>query len=74
MEKYKFHLYEIPNLIDNIDINKIVESNRISFVKEDFKYFIGYNDAKKLDLSAYSFQKWMYIEEILIKLNVCLFW
>ena len=57
MEKYKFHLYEIPNLIDNIDINKIVESNRISFVKEDFKYFIGYNDAKKLDLSAYSFQK-----------------
>ena len=57
MEKYKFHLYEIPNLIDNIDINKTVESNRISFVKEDFKYFIGYNDAKKLDLSAYSFQK-----------------
>ena len=28
---------------------------------------------KKLDLYAYSVQKWLYIEEISIKLNVCIF-
>ena len=27
----------------------------------------------KIDLYAYSFQKWVHIEEILIKLNECLF-
>ena len=34
--------------MDNIDINKIVVSNKISFGKKDFKYFIGYKDAKKV--------------------------
>ena len=28
-----------------------------SLGKKDFKYFIGYKDAKRLDLHAYSFQK-----------------
>ena len=40
--------------------------------KQDFKYFIGYKDAKKLDLYAYSVQKRLYEKEILIKLNVCI--
>ena len=35
-----------------MDINKIVVSNKVSFGKKDFKYFIGYKDAKKLDLYA----------------------
>ena len=43
--------------IGNVDINKIVVSNQVSFGKKDFKYFIGYKDAKKIDLYAYSFQK-----------------
>ena len=30
----------------NIDINKIVVSNKVSFGKKGFKYFIGYKDAK----------------------------
>ena len=30
----------------NIDINKIVVSNKVSFGKKGFKYFIGYEDAK----------------------------
>ena len=41
--------------------------------KGNFKYFIGYKDAKKLDLYSYYFQKSVHIEEILIKLNVCFF-
>ena len=48
IKKNKFHEYEIPILIDDIDVNKIVVSNKISFGKNDFKYFIGYKDAKKI--------------------------
>ena len=48
-------------------------SKKVPFGKQDFKYFIGYKDAKKLDLYTYSNQKWVHIEEILIKLNVCHF-
>ena len=70
-EKCKLHQYRRPISIDNIDVNKRVVSNKIFFGKNDFKYFIGYEDAKKLYLYAYSFQTWVYIEEIL---NVCLFW
>ena len=57
IEKYKFHQYKRPISIDNIDANKIVVSNKISFGKNDFKYFIGFKDAKKIDLYAYFFQK-----------------
>ena len=61
-------------MIDNIDTNKIVVSNKIPFGKKDFKHFIGYKDAKELDIYAYSFQKWVHIEEILVKLmNLYLF-
>ena len=35
-------------MIENIDFNKIVVSNKISFDKNDFKCFIGYKDAKKM--------------------------
>ena len=34
-------------LINNIDINKIVVSNKFPFGKQDFKYFIGYKDCEK---------------------------
>ena len=42
--------------IDNVDINKIVVSNKVSFSKKDFKYFIGYKDAKKLHHYGYFIQ------------------
>ena len=32
----------------NIDINKIVVSNKVSFGKKRFRYFIGYKDIKKI--------------------------
>ena len=58
IEKHKFHQHKSPILINNIDINKIVESNKVSF---GFKYFIGCKDGKKVtplcillpELSAY---------------------
>ena len=48
IEKYKFHQHKRPILIDNIAINKVVVSNKISSGKNGFKYFIGYKDAKKI--------------------------
>ena len=35
------------NTIKNIDINKMVVSNKVSFGKKKIKYFIVYKDAKK---------------------------
>ena len=35
-------------MINNIDINKIVVSNKFPFAKQDFKYFIGYKDNKDI--------------------------
>ena len=52
IEKCKFHQPKSPFLIGNIDINKIVVSNKASFGKKYFKYFIGYKDAKKLRSSC----------------------
>ena len=60
-------------MIDDIDINKIVVSNKFTYGKQDFKYFIGYKDDTKLDLWAYYFQKLVYKKDILIKLNVFIF-
>ena len=46
IKKYKFHQHKSPISIDNMDINKIVVSNKVFFHKKDFKYFIGYKNAK----------------------------
>ena len=35
-------------MINNTDINKTVVSNKFSFGKNVFKYFIGYKDVKKV--------------------------
>ena len=34
-------------MIINIDINKLVVSSKLSFCKQDFRYFIGYIEDKK---------------------------
>ena len=46
----KFHQYKSTILIDYIDINKIVVCNKVN------KYFIGYRDARKIELCGYFFQ------------------
>ena len=49
MEKQKFHKrHKSPISIKNIDIKKIVVSNKVSFGKKGFKYFICYKDANKI--------------------------
>ena len=48
IKKQKFHKHRRPISIKNISINKIVVSNKVSSGKNDFKYFIGRKDAKKI--------------------------
>ena len=54
IKKQKFYRYERPISIKDIDINKIVASNKVSFGKKGFKYFIGYKDAKIRPLSLFT--------------------
>ena len=61
-------------MTNDIDINEIVVSNKVPFGKEDFKYFTGYKDAEKIRPLYILCPEWVYVEEILIKLNVCIFW
>ena len=71
--KQAFHQHKRLISIKNVDMNETVVFNRISFGKNEFKYFIGYKDSKKLDLYVYFSQKWMQIEKTLMKLNMHLF-
>ena len=74
IEKHKFHQYKKRiSIKKNMDINKIV-SNNITFGKKHFKYFIGYEDAKKLNLYVYFSQKWVPMKQTLMKVNKHLFW
>ena len=48
IQKQKFHQHKGPISIKNIHINKTAVSNKVSFGKSGFKYFIGYKDGKKI--------------------------
>ena len=56
-----------------IDCSKIVVSNKLPFGKQDFKYFIGYQNSEKLDLYANSVNKWLYITETFMKIGKFIF-
>ena len=48
IEKNKFYCYKTPILLKDVDIEKILVSNKNSFGEKSYKYFIGYlhNDHK----------------------------
>ena len=48
IEEHEFHQNKSSISINNIDINKIVVYNKLLFLKQNFKYFIGYKDDKKI--------------------------
>ena len=50
IKKYKFHSHENCILTDDVAIIKIIVSNKVSFSKKGFKYFIGYHDIEKVKL------------------------
>ena len=44
IEKRRFHYSKYPLDINDVDINKIMVLNKVSFGKKGFKYLIGYKD------------------------------
>ena len=53
IQKQKFHQHKGPISIKNIDINKIVVSNKIYFGKKDLNISLATKMLKKLDPCAY---------------------
>ena len=74
IEQNKFYCHKAPIFLEDVDIEKVLVSNKISFGAKNYKYFIGYfynaNKVKPLNImlpktSAYvkSYDgqtKWMY--------------
>ena len=58
--------------INNININKTKVSNKLPFGKQDFIFFIGYKDAKKIRTLCI-FSPKIYIKQIFLKLDVRIF-
>ena len=48
IHKQTFHQHKEPFSIKNVDIDKIVVSNRVSFGKKDLNILFGYKDVKKI--------------------------
>ena len=48
IEEYEFHQYKRPIPISDIDINRIVVSNKLPCSKQNLKYFIGCKDDKEI--------------------------
>ena len=47
IENHKFYNKRNPLLMDDVDIDKIIASNKVSF-KKGYKYFIGYKDGEEV--------------------------
>ena len=54
--KHKFHQYKKHISVKNPDINKIGLLRSIRVVLKCFKYFIGYENVKKIDLYVHFYQ------------------
>ena len=46
IEKCEFYEHKSPVSISNIDVNKMVVSNKVPFSEKDFEYFTGYKMIK----------------------------
>ena len=73
IEKQKFHQHKRPISIKNIDINKIVVSNKVSFSKKRFKYFIGHKDTKTIRPLCRIIPKMNVYGRDFDQINICLF-
>ena len=61
IKEYGFYQYKSNISINDIDINKTVVSNKFYFGKQDFRYFTGYKNSKKIrPLSIFSPQMNIY--------------
>ena len=45
IKKQKIHQHKSPISIINVHFNKVLGSNKASFCKKGFRYFLGHKDA-----------------------------
>ena len=64
IEEFEFHQYKSPISINDLDINKIIVSNKFPFGNQDFRYFIGYKYNKKIRSICIFFPKMIIYEKI----------
>ena len=57
IEICKFHYSKYAIKVNNLGVNKVIISKRVSFCKKGFKYFIGYKDDKKVKPLCIMFPK-----------------
>ena len=57
IQKQNFHQHTRPISVKNVDINKVVVSNKLSFGKNDLNTLLAKKIIKKLDLYVYFSQK-----------------
>ena len=54
IEKNKFYRHKTPIFVGDVDIEKVLVSNKLSFGEKNYKYFIGYlyngNKVKPLNI------------------------
>lgn len=61
--------------MNNVDINKIVISNKESYGKTgSFKYFIGNDDNDYIKPLCIIFLKWLDMLHTLMVIKICLLW
>ena len=74
IENNKFNQHKSPILRDKKDINEKLVSKKVVFGKKMILNILFAINMLKLDLYACYFKNWFHTEEILIKLNVYIFW
>ena len=73
VEKHKFHQHSSPISTYDVDINKIVVSNKFPFGKKGFKYSVSFKDGKKARPLCVMFPKIRAYKRD-FKEKKCLFW
>ena len=75
IEKNKFYRNKTPIFLKDIDIEKVLVSNKISFGVKNYKYFIGYlyNDHQVKPLHIMLPKTSVYEKIMMDKQNGCIF-
>ena len=75
LKKTKFYGNKIPVLLRDVDIGKVLASNKISLGEKNYKYFIDflYNDHKVKPLHIMLPKTSSCVKSMMDKLNGCTF-
>ena len=75
IEKHKFHRYKSPTFLEDVGIDNILVSNKVSLGEKNYKYFINYlcNDYKIKSLHIILSKMSAYVKSMMVQLNGCIF-